>query len=63
MPFVKIEMFAGRTTEQKAALVASVTAAVSQSIACPPEAVWISISENSKENWGSGGHLASAKSP
>ena len=59
MPFVKIEMFGGRTVDQKRTLVASVTEAVCTSIDCPPAAVWVSIEEKSKDNWGAAGQLLS----
>ncbi|OGS27841.1 MAG: 4-oxalocrotonate tautomerase [Elusimicrobia bacterium RIFOXYB2_FULL_48_7] len=63
MPVIKIEMWKGRTHEQKKKLVEKVTSATVESIGCPPEAVQIIINEVDKENWGLAGQLASEKAP
>lgn len=61
MPFVSISMYKGRTNGQKERLIRSVTQAVSTSIDCPPEAVWIKIEDVDKENWGMSGIQSSKK--
>lgn len=59
MPVVHIEMFEGRTIEQKKNLVKKVTTALVETINCPEEAVIIIIKELPKTNWATGGKLAS----
>jgi len=55
MPVVTIDMWAGRTKEQKKKLIENVTKAVCDSVGCPQEVVHIVINEIPKENWGTGG--------
>lgn len=57
MPIVNIKIVAGRTVEQKRALVKNVTAAISESIGVPESAVWISIEDLAPENLGQAGML------
>ncbi|MCX6695351.1 MAG: 4-oxalocrotonate tautomerase [Candidatus Altiarchaeota archaeon] len=59
MPVVRIEMWAGRSKEQKKKLIEDVTKAVCDCIGCPPEAVHIVINDIPKENWGAGGKQSS----
>lgn len=61
MPLVKIEMWKGRTVEQKEAMIKQVTDAVCKSIGCPKDAVWVVISDVDKENWGINGEQCSKK--
>ena len=58
MPVVIVEIWAGRTLEQKKQLVEGITASFAQ-IGTPPEAVQIIIKDNPKHNWASGGKLVS----
>ncbi len=58
MPVVIIEMWEGRTVEQKKQLVAGITSAFVK-IGTPSEAVHIIIKDNPKHNWASGGKLSS----
>lgn len=58
MPIVTIDMWAGRTKEQKEMLIEKVTRAVVDSVGCPPEAVHMIIREVEKSNWGMGGKSA-----
>ena len=58
MPFVIVEMWEGRTVDQKRKLVEGITR-VFQEIAVPAEAVHVVIKDNPKHNWGTGGKLAS----
>lgn len=55
MPFVQVTMVAGRTTEQKHALIAKVSEAVSSALDTPLERVRVAIYEVSPDEWGIGG--------
>ncbi len=58
MPVVIVEMWEGRTIEQKKQLVEGITSSFAK-IGTPPAAVNIIIKDNPKHNWGIGGKLAS----
>ena len=58
MPVVIVEMWEGRTIEQKKQLVEGITSSFSE-IGTPAAAVHIIIKDNPKHNWASGGKLAS----
>jgi len=63
MPFVTIDIWEGRTVEQKRKLAMAVTSAVAEAIGCPEEAVEIVIRDVPKINWSTGGKLACDKFP
>ena len=58
MPLVIVEMWEGRTIEQKKQLVEGITDSFVQ-IGVPQQAVHVIIKDNPKHNWGIGGKLAS----
>jgi len=58
MPVVIVEMWEGRTIEQKRQLVEGITSAFSK-IGTSPEALSIILKDNPKHNWGRNGKLAS----
>ena len=58
MPVVTVEMWEGRTIEQKKRLVEGITSSFIQ-IGTSPEAVQVIIKDNPKHNWAIGGKLAS----
>ncbi len=58
MPIVTIDMWAGRTKEQKEMLIEKVTRAVVESVGCPPDVVQVILKETEKSNWGVGGKSA-----
>jgi len=58
MPVVIVEMWQGRTDEQKAKLIKGVTKAFEE-IGVPPDRLQIIIHDVPKSNWGSGGEQAS----
>lgn len=58
MPVVTIEMWSGRTIEQKKKLVEGITS-VMTNIGISAEAVQIIIKDNPKHNWAIAGKLAS----
>ena len=62
MPIVTVEMWAGRTIEQKKQLVEGITS-VMANMGIPPEVVHIIIRDVPKHNWATGGKLASEQFP
>ncbi len=58
MPVVIVEMWEGRTIEQKRQLVEGITSVFSN-IGTPPEALHIILKDNPKHNWATAGRLAS----
>jgi 4-oxalocrotonate tautomerase len=58
MPFVTIEMYEGRTLDQRRALAKNVTNAIVDALKVAPEAVEIKIVDLKKENVARGGTLA-----
>ena len=58
MPVVIVEMWDGRTIDQKKVIVEGITAVFGK-IGVPPEAVHIIINDVPKHNWATGGKLAS----
>lgn len=59
MPIIRVEMWPGRTLEQKRELVAVLTREVVRIAKTKPEAVTIVIEEIAQENWAEGGRLSS----
>ena len=58
MPVVIIEMWEGRTIEQKKKLAEGITSAMND-IGIPPQAVQIIMKDSPKHNWATAGKLAS----
>lgn len=58
MPFVTVEMWEGRTIEQKKELVKGIAAAF-EKIGVPPSALHIILKDNPKHNWSTNGTLVS----
>ena len=61
MPVVTVEMWQGRTIEQKKQLVEGITEAFVK-IGTAREQVTVILKDNPKHNWGEGGKLASEES-
>lgn len=59
MPILRLEMHPGKTPEQKRELVHGITRVVVETLACPPEAVEILITEVPKDLWAVAGKLKS----
>jgi 4-oxalocrotonate tautomerase len=57
MPYVNIQITAGATRAQKAALVRDVTESLVRELQKKPEHIHIVIQEISEENWGFAGQL------
>jgi 4-oxalocrotonate tautomerase len=61
MPNIHVELFEGRTLEQKRALAKALTEATTQAIGSPPESVNVVFHDVRKEDWATGGVLWSDK--
>ncbi len=57
MPTYHIELFEGRTIEQKRKLVEEVTRVTAEVLGSAPESVDIIITDVKRENWATGGKL------
>jgi 4-oxalocrotonate tautomerase len=57
MPTINVQMFDGRTIEQKRAFVKAVTEAACRTLDCGAESVDIIIQEVPRENWATAGRL------
>ncbi|MES2117079.1 MAG: 4-oxalocrotonate tautomerase [Pseudomonadota bacterium] len=57
MPTINVQVFEGRTLEQKRAFVKAVTEATVATLGATPESVDIIIHELKKENWATAGRL------
>ena len=61
MPTIRVEMFEGRTAEQKRALVKALTQACVETIGAKPESVDIVLFDIKPTEWATGGELWSDK--
>ena len=57
MPTINVQLFEGRTLEQKRAFVQAVTEATVNTLGGAPESVDILIHEIKREHWATGGKL------
>ena len=57
MPMIRVEMFRGRTVDQKRALAKALTEAFAQTCGGTPQAIHIVIEDIAKDNWAIGGGL------
>ena len=57
MPIIRVEMFPGRTQDQKRALVSELTNAFVSTAGATPEAVHVVIDEVSPQHWAVGGQF------
>lgn len=63
MPIIRVEMWEGRTTEQKRELVEVLSKDTARITGCDLGSVYVIIEDVKKENWGAGGQLCSDKYP
>jgi len=63
MPTINVQMFEGRSTEQKREFVRAVTEATCRTLGCEPGSVDIIIQDVSRENSATGGKLWSEPPP
>jgi 4-oxalocrotonate tautomerase len=61
MPTIRVEMFEGRTPEQKKEFVQAITEATVKTLGIKPEAVDVLLFEIKKSDWATGGVLWSDK--
>ncbi|MCJ0764133.1 4-oxalocrotonate tautomerase [Variovorax sp. CYS-02] len=61
MPTIHVEMFEGRTHEQKKNLVKALTQAVVDTLGSKPEGVDVILQEVKRSDWATGGELWSEK--
>ncbi len=57
MPTINVQLFEGRTVEQKRAFVKAVTEATVDTLGASAESVDIIIEDVKRENWSTGGKL------
>lgn len=57
MPYVKIDMLDGRTSEQKAALARAITDAFVEHAGAKRESVWVVFDDVARKNWAVAGEL------
>lgn len=63
MPIIRVEMFPGRTAEQKRALVKELTDAFVKTAGGTPDSVFVVLEDIDKSNWGIAGELCSDRFP
>jgi 4-oxalocrotonate tautomerase len=63
MPTFRIELFEGRTVEQKRQFVKAITQATCESLNVEPNSVDIILVDVPRENWATGGRLWSDPQP
>jgi 4-oxalocrotonate tautomerase len=61
MPIVRIDLFSGRTQEQKAAAAREVTEALARTLNAPPDTTQVIFTEFEKSHWAKGGVMFDAK--
>lgn len=61
MPTINVQLFEGRSLEQKRAFVKAVTEATCATLGCKPESVDVVLHDVSKENWATAGTLWSER--
>jgi len=57
MPTINVQLFEGRTPEQKRAFVQAITEATVRTLGATPESVDILLHEIKRENWATAGKL------
>lgn len=63
MPIIRVEMFKGRSRQQKRELVEALTDAMVNTTGANRDAIWVVLSDVEKEDWGFGGQLGIDKYP
>nr|WP_316652542.1 tautomerase family protein [uncultured Gellertiella sp.] len=63
MPVIRVDMFAGRSDDEKKALAKGLTEAYVQACGGKPQSVWVLFEDRVKSNWAIGGELCSGLFP
>jgi len=63
MPVVTVQMWTGRTTEQKRKLVAAITDAMIEHAGCKPDHLHVIIQDVPRDSWGRNGRLGIDNEP
>ena len=63
MPVLRVDMWEGRTIDQKRELVEVLSKETARITGCALTSVYIIIEDVKKENWGAGGQLCADKYP
>lgn len=63
MPIIRVEMWEGRTKEQKRELVETFSKEMARITGGSVESIYVVIEDVKKENWGVGGELCSERFP
>ena len=63
MPVIRVELFDGRSVEQKRALAEALTRETARIAKCDPGSVHVVFQDVRKEDWAVGGQLSSDKYP
>lgn len=63
MPTIRVELFAGRTVEQKRALAQALTDATVRTLGSQPDAVEVLFYDIARHDWAVGGKLQSDDQP
>jgi 4-oxalocrotonate tautomerase len=61
MPIVRVELFEGRTREQKAKAAKEITEVVARALGASPESTHVIFADVSKSDWANAGKLADEK--
>ena len=59
MPVVQVQLYEGRTVEQKRAMAKAITKAISETAGVPDSATTVIFTDVKKSDWSNGGTLAS----
>jgi 4-oxalocrotonate tautomerase len=57
MPLITVDLFEGRTREQKEQFAKAVTEAAVQALKAPVEQTWVVFNDHAKSDWAMGGKL------
>lgn len=60
MPWIRVEMIAGRSDAQKAKVAEAITQAMVTHCGCRPEAVSVQFTDVERQNWAFGGKITAA---
>ena len=63
MPTIRVELFVGRTVEQKRALTQALTEATVKTLGGSPDSVDVVFCDVERHDWATGGQLWSDKAP